>query len=251
MGCCVSFPTADQKDDSISGKSTSPPPSVVEEETVVKEVLSETTLVTDNTTSNKIPEGKEKKPGAVNVAPDPGLTENGLVELEKGSEVSEICSLSESLLSIVNECNEEEAKQRKLQGVRQRSPEKSRNRVMVHNYPTRITDMSPRKRNAEGGGEEEAGSVRLVPSGTGQRDPNKRSGRRRSRSVMIGPTRDHYCTDSGRANLSLGRVRPEPNKNGSDHHQWLSCGAAGDNEVSTPIDSFENSLVTLESFIFL
>ncbi|WZZ19236.1 hypothetical protein YC2023_112325 [Brassica napus] len=244
MGCCVSFPTADQKDDSISGKSTSPPPSVVEEETVVKEVLSETTL-------NKIPEGKEKKPGAVNVAPDPGLTENGLVEPEKGSEVSEICSLSESLLSIVNECNEEEAKQRKLQGVRQRSPEKSRNRVMVHNYPTRITDMSPPKRNAEGGGEEEAGSVRLVPSGTGQRDPNKRSGRRRSRSVMIGPTRDHYCTDSGRANLSLGRVRPEPNKNGSDHHQWLSCGAAGDNDVSTPIDSFENSLVTLECFIFL
>ena len=249
MGCCVSSLTADQKDDSISGTNAAPPPSVVEEETVVKEVLSETTLVTDNTTSNKVPEDKEKKLVAVNVAPDPGLTENGLVKPEKGSE---ICSLSENLLSIVNECNEEEAKQRKLHGVRERSPAKSRNRVMVHNYPTRRTDMSPRKRNAEGGGEEEAGSVRLVPSGTGQRDPNKRSGRRRSRSVMIGPTRDHYCTDSGRASLSPGRVRPDPNKNGSDHHQWLSCGAAGDNDVSTPIiDSFENSLVTLECFIFL
>ncbi|CAN6902345.1 unnamed protein product [Brassica oleracea var. botrytis] len=245
MGCCVSSLTADQKDDSISGKNTAPPPSVVEEETVVKEVLSETTLVTDNTTSNKVPENKEKKPAAVNVAPDPGLT----VKPEKGSE---ICSLSENLLSIVNECNEEEAKQRKLHGVRERSPAKSRNRVMVHNYPTRITDMSPRKRNAEGGGEDEAGSVRLVPSVTGQRDPNKRSGRRRSRSVMIGPSRDHYCTDIGGENLSPGRVRPDPNKNGSDHHQWLSCGAAGDNDVSTPIDdSFENSLVTLECFIFL
>ncbi|KAF3572466.1 hypothetical protein F2Q69_00063544 [Brassica cretica] len=248
MGCCVSSLTADQKDDSISGKNTAPPPSVVEEETVVKEVLSETTLVTDNTTSNKVPENKEKKPAAVNVAPDPGLTENGLVKPEKGSE---ICSLSENLLSIVNECNEEEAKQRKLHGVRERSPAKSRNRVMVHNYPTRRTDMSPRKRNTGGGGEE-AGSVRLVPSGTGQRDPNKRSGRRRSRSVMIGPSRDHYCTDIGGENLSPGRVRPDPNKNGSDHHQWLSCGAAGDNDVSTPIDdSFENSLVTLECFIFL
>ncbi|CAN6981027.1 unnamed protein product, partial [Brassica rapa subsp. trilocularis] len=245
----VSSLTADQNDDSISGKNTAPPPSVVDEVTVVKEVLSETTLVTDNTTSNKVPKDKEKKPGAVNVAPDPGLTENGLVKPDKGSE---ICSLSENLLSIVNGCNEEEAKQRKLHGVRERSPAKSRNRVMVHNYPTRITDMSPRKRNAEGGGEEEAGSVRLVPWVTGQRDPNKRSGRRRSRSVMIGPTRDHYCTDSGRANLSPGRVRPDPNKNGSDHHQWLSCGEAEDNDVSIPIDdSFENSLVTLECFIFL
>ncbi|KAJ4895602.1 Uncharacterized protein Rs2_22396 [Raphanus sativus] len=259
MGCCVSSLTTDQKDDPISGKNTAPPPSVNEEETVVKEVLSETTLVTDDTTSNKIPEDKEKKPGAVKLDPGPGLTENGLVEPEKGSKVSEICSLSESLLCIVNECNEEEAKQRKLHGVRQRSPAKSRNRVMVHNYPTRRTDMSPRKRNTEGGEGEEAGSVRLVTSGTGQRDPNERSGRRRSRSpamkrsVVMGPTRDHYSisTDNGGANLSPGRVRPDPNKNGSDHQRWPSCGAAGRNDVSTSTESFENPLVMLECFIFV
>ncbi|ESQ35740.1 hypothetical protein EUTSA_v10008484mg [Eutrema salsugineum] len=266
MGCCVSSATSDQKDDLVSGKNTAPSPSVVEEETVVKEVLSETTLITssnDNsaieTTTNKIPEDEEKKPGAVDVAPDPVLTKPGLVEPEKGSEVSEICSLSESLLSIVNGYDEEEVKQMKAQGVRQRSPAKSRNRVMV-NYPTRRTDMSPRKRNIEGGGEG-TGSV-----SSGQRDPTERSERRRSRSpamnrsVMMGPTRNpnHYCTDNGGAmrkkGQSPGRVSFDPSKNGSDqdcHHHLSSCGAAGLNCNSTSNDSFENPLVSLECFIFL
>ncbi|CAH2038304.1 unnamed protein product [Thlaspi arvense] len=269
MGCCVSSATANQKDDPVSGKNTAPPPSVVEEETVVKEVLSETTLITssnDNsameTTATKIPEDEEKKPGAVDAAPDPGLTDPGLVEPEKGSEVSEVCSLSESLLSIVNGYEDEEVKQRKLQGVRQRSPAKSRNRVMA-NYPTQRTDMSPRKRNIEGGGG--AGSVRLLPSGTGKRDPTERSERRRSRSpamnrsVMMGPTRSHYSTDNGGVTMkkgqSPGRVRPDPNNNGSDqdchHHQWPRCGAPGGDYNSTPNDSFENPLVSLECFIFL
>lgn len=262
MGCCVSSATSDQKDDFVSGKNTAPPPSVVEEETVVKEVLSETTLVTssnDNlaTETKKIPEDEEMKPGTVDVASDPVLTEPGSVEPEKGSAVSEICSLSESLLSIVNGYDEEEMKQRKSEGVRQRSPAKSRNRVMV-NYPTRRTDMSPRKRNNEG-----AGSVRQVPSGTGMRDPTERSERRSrspamNRSVM-GPTWSQHSTDSGGAmrkttSQSPGRVRRDPNKNGSDqdrHHQWPSCGTAGGNYNSTPNDSFENPLVSLECFIFL
>ncbi|KAF8047012.1 hypothetical protein N665_3264s0003 [Sinapis alba] len=274
MGCCISAtatatatatPTADKTDELVSGKNTSlSPVAVVEEETVVKEVLSETTLVTslnDNysamettTTTNKIPEEEEeeKKPGAVGAAPDRVLTENGSVEPGKGSEVSEICSLSESLLSIVSGgYDEEEVKQRKLQGVRQRSPAKYRDRVMANSYPTRRTDMSPRKRNIEG-----------VGSGTGQRDPTERSERRRSRSpalnrpVMVGPSQNHYVsTDNGgvmmKKGQSPGRVRPNPNKNGSEqdcHPQWpsrTSCGANREN------DSFENPLVSLECFIFL
>lgn len=265
MGCCVSSATADQKDEPVSGKNTAPPPSVVDEETVVKEVLSETTLLTssndnstlEKTTSTKIQEDEEKKPGiVVDVAPDPVMTEPGSVEPEKGSEVSEVCSLSESLLSIVNKYDEEEVKQMKPQGVRQRSPAKSRNRVMA-SYPTRRTDMSPLKRNAE----EDAGSVRLVPSSTGKRDPTERSERRSrspamNRSVMMGPTRSQQSTESGgamrRISQSPSRVRPGLNKNGSEqdcnHHKWP--GLVG-NYKSTPNDSFENPLVSLECFIFL
>ncbi|CAG7868582.1 unnamed protein product [Brassica rapa] len=276
MGCCISATatataTTDKKNEPVSGKNTAalPPVAVVEEETVVKEVLSETTLVTslnDNsameTTRNKVPEEEveeEKKPGAVDADPDPVLAEKGSVEPGKGSEVSEVCSLSESLLSIVSGCDEEEVKQRKLHGVRQRSPAKYRDRVVANNYPTRRTDMSPRKRNIEGGGEG-AGSVRMVPSGTGQRDPTERSERRRSRSpainrpVMVGPSRNHYVsTDNGgvmmKKGQSPGRVRPYPNKNGSEqdcHRQWPS-----QNDNSTSNDSFENPLVSLECFIFL
>lgn len=268
MGCCVSSATtADHKDEPVSGKNTAPPPSVVDEETVVKEVLSETTLLTSSnedstvkkttTTTTKIQEDEEKKPGiVVDVAPGPVLTEPGLVEPEKGSE---ICSLSESLLSIVNKYDEEEAKQVKSQVVRQRSPAKSRNRYPT---PTRRTDMSPLKRNNEGGGEEGGGgSVRLVPSGMGKRDPTERSERRSrspamNRSVMMGPTRSQQSTVSGGATRKIsqspGRVRPGPNKNGSEqdcnHHQWP--GSVG-NYNSTPNDSFENPLVSLECFIFL
>ncbi|KAJ0256771.1 Uncharacterized protein HA466_0077490 [Hirschfeldia incana] len=269
MGCCISATatataTTDKKKEPDSGKNTALlPAAVVEEETVVKEVLSETTLVTslhDNsaieTTTYKVPEVEEKKPGAVDAAPDPVLT--GSVEPWKGSEVSEVCSLSESLLSIVSGYDEEEAKQRKPQGVRQRSPAKYRDRVMANNYPTRRTDMSPRKRNTEGGGGEGVGSVRLVPSGTGQRDPTVRSERRRSRSpainrpVTVGPSRNHYAsTDNGAAMMkkgqSPGRVRPNPNKNGSEQ----DCHWPSQNDNSTSNDSFENPLVSLECFIFL
>ncbi|KAL0794522.1 hypothetical protein Bca101_065899 [Brassica carinata] len=272
MGCCISAtatatgtPTADKRDETFSGKNKAlPPATVVEEETVVKEVLSETTLVTSlhdtsamETTTNKIPEEEEKKPGAVDANPDPVLTENGSVEPGKGSEVSEICSLSESLLSIVSGYDEEEGRQRKLQGVRQRSPAKYRDRVLGNNYPTRRTDMSPRKRNTEG-----AGSVKLV--GTGQGDPTIRSERRRRsrspaihRPVVMGPSRDLYAsTDNGgavmRKGQSPGRVRPDPNKNGSEqdcHPQWPS--QTRENDHSTSNDSFENPLVSLECFIFL
>lgn len=264
MGCCVSSATtADHKDEPVSGKNTVPPPSVVDEETVVKEVLSETTLLTssnDDSTVKKtktIQEDEEKKPGiVVDVAPGPVSTESGSVEPEKGSE---ICSLSESLLSIVNKYDEEEVKQIKSHVVRQRSPAKSRNRYPT---PTRRTEMSPLKRNNEGGGGEEGGgSVRLVPSGTGKRDPTERSERRSrspamNRSVVMGPTRSQQSTVSGGATRKIsqspGRVRPGPSKNGSEqdrnHHQWP--GSVG-NYNSTPNDSFENPLVSLECFIFL
>ncbi|EOA38423.1 hypothetical protein CARUB_v10010002mg [Capsella rubella] len=272
MGCCLSSATADQKDETVSGKNTAPPPSVVDEETVVKEVLSETTLFSfsdDNSTvekktSTKIQEDEEKKPGIVDdAAQEPVImTEHGSVEPEKGSEVCS-SSLSESLLSIVNKYEEEEVKQMKPQGVvRQRSPAKSRNRVRV-SYPTRRTDMSPLRRNTEE--EEEAGPVRLVPSGgTGKRDPTERSERRSrspamSRSVAMGPTRSQQSTDSGGAtrktSQSPGRVRPGLNKNGSEeesshhhHHKWP--GSVG-SYSSAPDDTFENPLVSLECFIFL
>ncbi|XP_010492381.1 PREDICTED: uncharacterized protein LOC104769785 [Camelina sativa] len=270
MGCCLSSATTDQKDELVSGKNTAPPPSVVDEETVVKEVLSETTLLTfseDNSTvektksSIKIQEDEEKKkPGIVvdDVATEPVMTKPGSVEPEKGSDVCS--SLSESLLSIVKKYDEEEVKQMKPQGgVRQRSPAKSRNRVMV-GYPTRRTDMSPLKRKTEG--EEEAGSVRLVPSGTCKRDPTERSERRSrspalNRSVVMGPTLSQQSTEScvatRKISQSPGRVRPGLNKNVSEqdcshHHKWP--GSVG-NYNSAPSDTFENPLVSLECFIFL
>ncbi|XP_010476009.1 PREDICTED: uncharacterized protein LOC104755347 [Camelina sativa] len=273
MGCCLSSATTDQKDELVSGKNTAPPPSVVDEETVVKEVLSETTFLNfsdDNSTvekktsSIKIQEDEEKKkkPGTVvdDVATEPVMTEPDSVKPEKGSEVTS--SLSESLLSIVKKYDEEEVKKMKPQGgVRQRSPAKSRNRVMV-GYPTRRTDMSPLKRNTEEEEEEEAGSVRLVPSGTCKRDPTERSERRSrspaiNRSVVMGPSRSQQSTEScvatRKISQSPGRVRPGLNKNVSEqdcshHHKWP--GSVG-NYNTAPSDTFENPLVSLECFIFL
>lgn len=111
MGCCVSFFIVDQNDDFIFGKNIVLFLFVVDEEIVVKEVLFKIILVIDNMMLNKVFEDKEKKFGVVNVVLDFGLIENGLVKLDKGLE---ICSLSENLFFIVNECNEEEVKQRKL-----------------------------------------------------------------------------------------------------------------------------------------
>ncbi|CAN8232385.1 unnamed protein product [Cochlearia groenlandica] len=216
MGCCLSTATTDQKNELVSDKNTTPPPAiVVDEETIVKEVLSETTLLTTSSIDNSTLEKKtttkiqqqdeEKKPETVvNFAPNPVMTKPGSLE-------PEICSLSESLLSIVNGYGEEEAKQMKSHVVRQRSPAKSRNRVMV-NYPNRRSDMSP-----------------------GKRDPIQRS-------VMM----SRVGQSPGRV-----RLDPSKNGSGKYCNHYHCQGSVENYMFAAPKDSFENPLASLEYFIFL
>ncbi|CAH2047859.1 unnamed protein product [Thlaspi arvense] len=245
MGCCVSSGTADRNNENVSDKNTA----IVEEETVVKEVLSETTFLTtscnvhesavDDPVKTKIRETEEKK---LKSAPDSVMTRPDVIDPEEGSEVSEICSLSlsESVSStaVMNVYGEEEVKQRKSQ----RSPAKSRTRVTGNNYPTRrTTDQSPRKRNI--------GTCNGARVGSGTREPGERSGRR-SRS----PATNRSGMDSNQSrvggartrknNESPGRVRKDPNKNGSDQQQYQNHGY-------TTEELLENPLVSLECFIFL
>ncbi|VVA93890.1 unnamed protein product [Arabis nemorensis] len=240
MGCCVSSGTADRDNEKVSDKSTAN----VEEETVVKEVLSETTFLT--TSSNvhspvktKIRETEEEK---LKLSHDSGMIRPDSIDPEEGSEVSEICSLSlsESVSSTVlmNSYDEEEVKQRKSQ----RSPAKSRTRVTGNNYPTRKTDQSPRKRNT--------GASNGARFGSGTRDPGERSGRRSrspatNRSVMDSNQSRVVGARTRKNTQSPGRVRLDPNKNGSDQQQYQK------NYGYTTEELLENPLVSLECFIFL
>ncbi|KFK40727.1 hypothetical protein AALP_AA2G033300 [Arabis alpina] len=233
MGCCVSSGTKDNENDSDKNH-----PTIVEEETVVKEVLSETTFLTT------IEDPVKTKEEILKLGHDSGKIRPDSIDPEEGSEASEICSLSlsESVSStvVMNGYDEEEVKQRKSQ----RSPAKSRTRVTGNNYPTRRTDQSPRKRNNG------VASSNGAKFGSGIRDPGERSGRRSrspatNRSVMDSNQSRVGGARTRKNNQSPGRVRLDPNKNGSDQQQQYQ------NYGYTTEELLENPLVSLECFIFL
>ncbi|XP_010533882.1 PREDICTED: uncharacterized protein LOC104809557 [Tarenaya hassleriana] len=289
MGCCVSSTsaTADKNsgDPSPASDNNRPPsprprtPAIVEEETV-KEVLSETTLLTSSN-DEPVVEDETQKPIMEKIqeyGDKPGIYKPGrgheptrpdsVDPVEDGSELSEICSLSvsESVSStVVNpyDDGDEEVKQRKFQGTRQRSPAKPRTQVT-----NRRSEQSPAKRSVGG-----SGSVRLVHpspgrrSGPGMADPADRSGRR-SRSPATNRSVMSPVTGRGarrKNNESPGRVRSDPGKSESPGlvrldpgkseseqlSQWPSSGAAAGNYNCAPRESLENPLVSLECFIFL
>ncbi|GMI91525.1 hypothetical protein like AT1G11125 [Hibiscus trionum] len=265
-------------------ESRAPPPSAEEE--TVKEVLSETPKPN---APIFIPQEEEKKktqienPVFVKIQGKDGLNFNikselkspvNFIEDSASEDVSEICSvsLSESVSTITDRRDEEE--EVRPQRVF-RSPARSgtRNQV-VGRSPTRKLEQSPGRRNGVING---GSSVRLVQSreptvrrgsrpDPPRKDPGESSGRR-SRSPAMNRSVMGRSPSGRRTNQSPGRARIDPGESGNtkkteQQHgttttttttmegKWPSSNNIGATS-STPNESLENPLVSLECFIFL
>ncbi|OMO65063.1 hypothetical protein COLO4_31538 [Corchorus olitorius] len=203
-----------------------------------------------------------------------------VIEESASEDVSEICSvsLSESVSTITDRRDEEdEVRQQKVF----RSPARSgpRNRV-VGRSPTRKLDQSPARRNGVVNGGS-GSSVRIVQSSREstvrrgsrpdppRKDPGESSGRR-SRSPAVNRSVMGRSPSGRRTNPSPGRVRGDPIELGNskkvqqhhNHHgpstattnmegKWPSSNNHEAAATSSPNESLENPLVSLECFIFL
>ncbi|KAK8488202.1 hypothetical protein V6N11_047141 [Hibiscus sabdariffa] len=268
-------------------ESRAPPPSAEEE--TVKEVLSETPK--PNAPIFIPQEEEKKKPQIespvfVKIQGKESLNFNikpelkspvKLIEESASEDVSEICSvsLSESVSTITDRRDEEEEEVRPQRVFRSPARSGPRNQV-VGRSPTRKLEQSPGRRNGVING---GSSVRLVQSreptvrrgsrpDPPRKDPGESSGRRSrspamNRSVM-------GRSPSGRTNQSPGRARIDPRESGNtkkveQQHgtttttttttttmegKWPSSNNNGATS-STPNESLENPLVSLECFIFL
>ncbi|KAK8642138.1 hypothetical protein V6N13_011495 [Hibiscus sabdariffa] len=263
--------------------SRGPPPSAEEE--TVKEVLSETPKPN---APIFIPQEEEKKkpqigsPVFVKIQGKESLNFNikpelnspvKLIEESASEDVSEICSvsLSESVSTITDRRDEEE--EVRPQRVF-RSPARSgpRNQV-VGRSPTRKLEQSPGRRNGviNGGSSVRLGQSREPTVRRGSRpdpprkDPGESSGRR-SRSPAMNRSVMGRSPSGRRTNQSPGRARIDPRESGNtkkveQQHgtttttttmegKWPSSNNNGATS-STPNESLENPLVSLECFIFL
>ncbi|KAI3409273.1 uncharacterized protein J3R85_019510 [Psidium guajava] len=270
MGCCVSThdrrPSASSSSDrrrAKSAESRAPPPSTDEE--TVKEVLSET------------PTCPKPKPGA-GEAGYPLLARREksppvFAADEVSEEVSEICSLSESLSTATNITDDakpragnrspaqlrgQAAKSRPLPGdFGGRNDPGNRSRASG-NSPARRSDRSPARLNAGGSlrmvQSREPGSFRAVSAPGGRPDPGERSGRRSGSPVTsqgVGSTGSAVgrTQSARRTNPSPGRARPGPTE--GRNHEARGGGGGGGKKMSRAKESLENPLVSLECFIFL
>ncbi|KAI8000704.1 hypothetical protein LOK49_LG09G00627 [Camellia lanceoleosa] len=271
MGCCVSTPNKSPiapnhhhphssavRSNTPHHSKAAPPP----EEETVKEVLSETP--TPKPHVPKIVEDEEEKKIGSNPPPihkireEENINNNNNVDkletplmmitttttTEEVSEVSEICSMSESLSTVTTEKREDEVK----------SPAKFRNRAT--SGERREIGRSPARRS-----EPSPGRVRSVPgrerrpavAAEGRRRDLGESSGRRSRSPA---TRAAETGGAGRAGVGRSpsgrktgkspvRERSEVNEKTRkpEEDTWLS--------PTTTNESLENPLVSLECFIFL
>ncbi|KAL2589111.1 hypothetical protein GLYMA_13G244100v4 [Glycine max] len=253
MGCCVSStnrshsspsskPIDRPRSTAKGSENRAPPP----EEETVKEVLSET--------PKWKPKFEAEKPTESDAENE---KEKLFVKPDEISEVSEVCSVSESLSTLA----EEEARQRvnrspaKVRKARSFSGEFGCRREMTAGKsPARRPEQSPGRRNI--------GSVRVVQmanGGTGsqprRRDSGENSGRR-SRSP--GTRTDSVSTRSivGRSpskrrtpmNQSPARVRSCAAESGGRKMENSSMEGKWPSSAN---ESLENPLVSLECFIFL
>ncbi|GLT75120.1 hypothetical protein SLA2020_468690 [Shorea laevis] len=267
-----------------------PPPSFEEEtvKEVLSEISKHKTTplsVSQVEQENQKPE--EQKP-AVEKIPDEEITSFNKTPLKSptstnrstviddsvSEDVSEICSLSESVsTTTVTDRRDDELEVRPRvfrsparMGPRTRDSVPRRDRV-VGRSPTKRIDQSPGKRN----GAITSGTVRRVqsrepgqaavrrgsrPSPT-RRDPGESSGRR-SRSPAVNRSTMGRSPSAKRVNRSPGRVRTEPGEIGNSKRveeninlegKWPNSINSASN--STPNESLENPLVSLECFIFL
>ncbi|CAJ1961584.1 unnamed protein product [Sphenostylis stenocarpa] len=251
MGCCVS---TNRSYSSPSSKPCEPPPRSTAkgsenrapppEEETVKEVLSET--------PKWKPKFEAEKPPQTEVENE---KEKLFIKPEEISEVSEVCSLSESVSTLADE----EARQRvnrspgKVRKARSFSGELgARRERTAGKSPARRPEQSPGRRNV--------GSVRVVQMGNGgsgnqprRRDPGENSGRRSrspatrndsvaSRSVV------GRSPSARRTNQSPARVRSTAAESGC---RKMENSYVEGKWPSSANESLENPLVSLECFIFL
>ncbi|WCJ26974.1 hypothetical protein M5689_008750 [Euphorbia peplus] len=284
MGCCLTTTHGGRNvpigSDSVKIDKSTPsenraPPSIEEEK--VKEVLSETPKLIKLEIHHDEEDDKQKK--NIQIDPVPFLiVEDDKKEMNKlnfqeedmvsEKENSEVCSLSisetVSTTTFDYGCNEDESEVK--QRVK-RSPAKlpAKNRSVSGDFgprrgriagksPCRRTDQSPDKRNNVGRGG--CGSVKpgqIRESSVGRRglrpdpyrrDPGEGSGRRSRSPVINRSTTIGRSPSARRVNESPGRVRTDvPDKRPTTSNVGTSS--------TTPNESLENPLVSLECFIFL
>ncbi|KAK3433174.1 keratin, type II cytoskeletal 2 epidermal [Eucalyptus grandis] len=278
MGCCVSTHDAPSSSDHKkraqvnSADSRAPPPPSVDEETV-KEVLSET------------PTCPKPKPDFPALA----RHQKSFAADELSEEVSEVCSLSETMSTATNLTDDGggcgggggggRAKQRagnrspaKLRGppaaksrslpggdVGGRNDHGSRSRV-PGGSPARRSDRSPGRANAGGslrmvqGRDPGSGSFRATPARGGRPDPGERSGRR-SMSPAASRAESRGVGSAGPAvgrTQSARRTNPSPGRVRPAPAEGRNReGRGGGKRMSSGNESLDNPLVSLECFIFL
>ncbi|KAJ1434777.1 hypothetical protein SESBI_05136 [Sesbania bispinosa] len=274
MGCCVSSvsnrsshsassPTKSKdfqepRSSVRASENRAPPPVPLEEETV-KEVLSETPKWKPS-----FAKFEAEKPSFDKFEAE-SKVEKLFNKAEEISQVSEVCSLSESVSTIGDRREEEEETRRRVNGSPARMHKNRsfsgdlgarRERTAAGKSPARRSEQSPCRRNA--------GSARVVQSrdqmvngGTWnkphRRDAGENSGRR-SRSPATrtdnGATRSAVgrSPSARRTNQSPARVRTATPENGG---RKMENSMMEGKWPSSANESLENPLVSLECFIFL
>ncbi|XP_047311675.1 striated muscle preferentially expressed protein kinase [Impatiens glandulifera] len=228
-------------------ESTAPP--LPPEEESVKEVLSETPLPKSQTQIPKIESPQDNKrvnwpPAIEKVVPKPTIVPS---PAEETSEMSDLCSVSESVSAMSTATATEEGE------VRQRSPAKFRNRL-VAGQRNNAVGKSPMRRSTQ----PSPGRVQTGVRDRQKRDLGEISGRR-SRSPatrvaggdgVVGGGRKPGLSRSPsgrRAGKSPGRARSDPEKCPKQEEPANN----EDKWPPTVKESLENPLVSLECFIFL
>ena len=274
MGCCASSnrsssPTTKHNDfqpsrssiSHVKGSENRAPPCVPVEEETVKEVLSETPKWKK---PNERFRYEVEKPKCFEKFDRENKVEKPFYKVDEISEVSEVCSLSESVSTITfNDKREEEEesckrvngspakmrKNRSFSGERRESP--------ARKSPARRSEQSPANRNV--------GSARIVQRrdqmGNGgmknqphRRDAGEVSGRR-SRSPATrtdnGSTRSVVgrSLSARKTNQSPGKGRTALPENGGRKMENSTMESKWPS--TTNDESLENPLVSLECFIFL
>lgn len=271
MGCCMS--TSNSKGSS-SPKDSAPrssisrvkatenraPPPPLEEETV-KEVLSETPKWKPKFEAEKPPQ----KPSFDKKLEGESKVEKNAMALgiNKGTEeISEICSLSESVsTTTVTDMRDEEEETR--QRVHRSPAKMHKNRSFSGDFGGGRRGKSPARRSEQSPSRRNVGSVRVVRGidqmGNGVTRNQTRGGvdnsGRRSRSPATRVDNEATRSVVGRSpsarrtNQSPARVRTAAPKNGDRKKE--SPTVEGNWQSESANESLENPLVSLECFIFL
>lgn len=276
MGCCASSnrssshsPSSPSKDNdprssisrAKSSENRAPPP--VEEETV-KEVLSETPKW-----KLSVAKFEAEKPGFDKFKGESKELEEKPFHkaVEEISEVSEVCSLSESVSTLTTvtdrreEDEEEETRRRRINGSparihRNRSFSGERRDKTPGKSPARRSDQSPGKRNvgsarvvAQSRDQMGNGVTRNQPlagqnSGRRSRSPATRIDSVATRSVVgRSPSARRTNNSPARARTGAPEIGGRKMENSTVEGKWPPS--------STANESLENPLVSLECFIFL